>query len=109
VRLFHPDAILAVPLRVASGIRMKILEAWARGTPVVATPEAIRGLDQGGDDGVLLARDAGEFASAVEQIRARSGLAADLVAAGRRQLVRRHDPERVTASLAETYRAARVG
>ena len=44
-QLFCNGAILVVPLRVASGIRMKILEAWARGIPVVATPQAASGLD----------------------------------------------------------------
>lgn len=35
---------LVVPLLSGSGLRMKIPEAWAAGIPVLATPEAIRGL-----------------------------------------------------------------
>ena len=35
---FAPGSILVVPLAVASGVRMKILEAWARGVAVVAQP-----------------------------------------------------------------------
>ena len=54
-QLFCDGAILVVPLRVASGIRMKILEAWARGIPVVATPQAASGLDARDGDEVLLA------------------------------------------------------
>lgn len=38
-------SILAVPLTVASGVRMKILEAWSRGVAVVASPIAARGLE----------------------------------------------------------------
>jgi glycosyltransferase involved in cell wall biosynthesis len=52
---FAPGAILVVPLRIASGIRMKILEAWARGLPVVATPEAAAGLEAEDGRELLLA------------------------------------------------------
>jgi len=32
--LFVPGSVLVVPLRIASGVRIKILEAWSRGVPV---------------------------------------------------------------------------
>jgi glycosyltransferase involved in cell wall biosynthesis len=83
---------------------MKILEAWARGVPVVATQEAVRGLDGGGEPGFLLAADGPGFAAAVEEIHRRPGLARRLVATGRAKLADRHDPERTTAVLEATYR-----
>ena len=104
IDLFHPAAILAVPLRIASGIRMKILEAWARGVPVVATPEAVRGLEGAGEPGFLLARDGAEFADAIGRIHRRRELADRLVGAGRAALAARHEPGRVTASLEAVYR-----
>ena len=69
ITLFPPGAILVVPLRIASGIRMKILEAWARGVPVVATPEAVCGLDGTDGEEFLLARDGPEFAAAIQRLR----------------------------------------
>ncbi len=40
----HADAIVA-PLRLARGIQNKVLEAMAMARPIVATPEALEGID----------------------------------------------------------------
>jgi hypothetical protein len=103
VNLFPPEAILVVPLRIASGIRMKILEAWARGVPVVATPEAVRGLE--GTDGkeFLLARDGPEFAAAIQRLHRDPNLRRKLVAGGRSALVTRFDPGVVASTLEASY------
>ncbi|HEV7516844.1 MAG TPA: glycosyltransferase [Thermoanaerobaculia bacterium] len=100
---FPARAILAVPLRIASGVRMKILEAWARGVPVVGTPEAVAGL--GAEDGreLLVAGDPVEFAAALARLHTELALARSLVAAGRAALRERHDPAAVTARLAAIY------
>jgi glycosyltransferase involved in cell wall biosynthesis len=54
-----------VPLRVGGGTRLKILEAMALGTPVVATSKGAEGLDV--EDGVhlLIADSPEEFSDAV--------------------------------------------
>lgn len=62
---FAPNAILVVPLRIASGIRMKILEAWARGVPVVATPEAAAGLEVEEGREMMVASSGEAFTQAV--------------------------------------------
>jgi hypothetical protein len=103
---FAPGAVLVVPLRIASGVRMKILEAWARGVPVVATPAAAGGLDAEDGRELLVARDAEGFADACRRLRREPGLASSLIDAGRRRLAERHDPARVTAQLVEVYREA---
>jgi len=46
---------LLSPLRIGSGIKIKVLEALARGLPVVATRHGVLGLDVGADDGFLIA------------------------------------------------------
>ena len=46
--LRHAKAAVA-PLRLARGIQNKILEAMAMAKPVIATPQAIEGIDIGGD------------------------------------------------------------
>ncbi|HEX2253259.1 MAG TPA: glycosyltransferase family 4 protein [Thermoanaerobaculia bacterium] len=100
---FPSGAVVIVPLRVGSGIRMKILEAWARGCPVVATPEAAAGLDVENDRHLLLARNGPEMAAAVARLHEEPGLRERLVAAGRELLERRHAPERVARELVAVY------
>ncbi len=95
---FAPGSILVVPLRVASGVRMKILEAWARGVPVVSTPEAAAGLE--GTGAWLEAGDGAGFLAAVRALQSDSSRRA-LVEAGRSVLRRRHDPVTVARCLVE--------
>ncbi len=101
---FAPGSILAVPLRIASGVRMKILEAWARGVPVVGTPAAVAGLEAKDGREVLVAADARAFARAVARLHREPGLAAQLVEEGGRARRERHDPARVVADLLAVYR-----
>jgi hypothetical protein len=100
---YAPGSILAVPLRIASGVRIKILEAWARGMPVVATPTALAGLEA--TDGVeaLVAGDGRGFAAAIARLHQEPGLADALVAGGRRARRERHDPEEVAKQLLAEY------
>jgi hypothetical protein len=106
---FRPGALLAVPLRIASGVRMKVLEAWSRGVPVVGTPAALAGL--GVEDGreALVAEDARAFAGALARLHREPGLASRMVAAGRQARRERHDPSRLTAELLAAYRQAVAG
>jgi Glycosyl transferases group 1/Glycosyl transferase 4-like domain len=100
---FPPGAILAVPLRIASGVRVKILESWARGVPVVATPEAAAGLDATDGKELLIAPDPRGFAAAIARLHADASLVRALVAAGRMLLGTRHDPARIAERLALIY------
>ncbi|MBV8201808.1 MAG: glycosyltransferase, partial [Acidobacteria bacterium] len=100
---FARGSIHAVPLRFGSGVRMKVLEAWARGVPVVATPEGAAGLEASDGVELLVARDAAEFAAAFSRLRAEPGLAAALAAGGRAALRRRHDPAAVAKRLLRLY------
>jgi glycosyltransferase involved in cell wall biosynthesis len=59
-------SVAIAPLRVGSGTRIKILEAWAAGRPVVATPLAMEGLTFEDGQDVLLATMATELADAVD-------------------------------------------
>lgn len=106
---FPSDAILAVPLRIASGVRVKILEAWARGVPVVATPEAASGLDAGARESLLTARGPREFAAAIHRVHADRPFARACVEAGRAVLRDHHDPARVVDALVHVYAHAARG
>lgn len=65
---FNSDTICIAPLRVGTGTRVKILEYWSRGMPVVSTSIGTEGLE--GRDGVhLLVRDDPEtFVSAIDDL-----------------------------------------
>jgi hypothetical protein len=103
---FATGSVLLVPLRIASGVRMKILEAWARGVPVVATPTALAGLEAEDGRDALAAADPAGFARALKRLRDEPGLATSLVEAGRRSLAARHDPARVARDLLAVYERA---
>lgn len=100
---FPAEGIFVVPLRVASGVRMKILEAWARGIPVVATPVAGSGLDPAGWS---VAETPAEWVDAVERLSRDAEAAARHTAAGRDALKLQHAPDVVAGRLIELYRQA---
>ena len=100
---FAPHAVLVVPLPFGSGVRMKILEAWARGVPVVATPEAALGLEAADGRELLLARTPTDFTDALRRLALESGLAPSLVVRGHELLAARHNPDQVAAQLSAVY------
>ena len=100
---YAPGSILVVPLRIASGVRVRILEAWARGVPVVATRAAVEGLDVADGHGVRLADTADAFARAIGELHESSDARARLISAGRALLAERHDPGACAARLEAIY------
>lgn len=100
---FAPGSILAVPLRIASGVRIKVLEAWARGVPVVGSPAALSGLEVKDGEEALVARGPGEFTAALARLHREPGLRERLVQGGRRARLERHDPARVARDLLAAY------
>jgi glycosyltransferase involved in cell wall biosynthesis len=83
--------VLAVPLRFGGGTRLKILEALARGVPVVSTPVGCEGLDVEPGAELLVAPDPARFAAALDRVLADGELAGRLAAAGRRLVERAYD------------------
>jgi hypothetical protein len=94
---FAPGSVLAVPLRVASGVRMKILEAWARGVAVVATPQAMAGM--GADPAARIGDDPSSLARAIAD-------ASHHLTEGRGLLRSEHDPALVAAALCWVFAGA---
>jgi len=67
VPYFRSAHVLAVPLEAGGGTRLKILEAFAAGLPVVSTPVGCEGID-GVHDQHLLVADRPAFADAIVQV-----------------------------------------
>ena len=82
---------------------MKGREAWARGVPVVASPEAAASLAAEDGRQLLVAEDPAALARALSRLADDPALATSLVAGGRSLLAERHDPARVAQRLLELY------
>jgi polysaccharide biosynthesis protein PslH len=81
--LIAASGACVVPLRLGGGTRLKVLEAMALGTPVVATTKAVEGIDVVDDSHVLIADTAEHFAAQVLRLFADRGLAERLRHQGR--------------------------
>jgi glycosyltransferase involved in cell wall biosynthesis len=88
-----------VPLLAASGTRLKILEAWAAGLPVVSTAMGAEGLGAKHGEHLLLADDAPAFAREVTRLLACKNLRAELGMAGRLLLEKEFTWEKAWARL----------
>jgi glycosyltransferase involved in cell wall biosynthesis len=75
--------VAVVPLLAGSGTRLKILEAWAAGVPVVSTSLGAEGLPVRHGDQLLLADGGVEFAEAVSRLLASKELRREVGRAGR--------------------------
>lgn len=74
---------VVVPLLTGGGTRLKILEAWSAGRPVVSTAVGCEGLEADDSENILIRDGADEFSRAVVRVLEDSRLAARLAAAGR--------------------------
>ena len=83
--------VFVVPLRAGGGMRVKILDAWARGVPVVATTIGAEGLQYRPGDDILIADAPADFAAAVLAILSDAQLAKRLAAGGRAAVEQHYD------------------
>lgn len=95
---------MLVPLRYGSGVRTKILEAFAAGRPVISTSVGCEGLPVTNGEHLLIADDAPSFAEACYRLATDEALAASLVRQARR-LVEEHDHQ-ATVKLQSALAAA---
>jgi glycosyltransferase involved in cell wall biosynthesis len=65
VPYLHAPCVVAVPLRLGSGTRLKILEAFAAGRPVISTAKGAEGLDAIDGTHLLVRDDPDGFAGAI--------------------------------------------
>ncbi|HEX5234815.1 MAG TPA: glycosyltransferase [Silvibacterium sp.] len=97
--------IMLAPLRIGSGIRVKILSAMAQGVPVVSTSIGSEGLFVTDSDDILVRDDASEFAEAAVAIARDHHLWARLAKAGVASITRNYSPEMVRQRRNHIYAA----
>jgi glycosyltransferase involved in cell wall biosynthesis len=88
---FEGSRVLVVPLRFGGGTRFKILEALARGVPVVSTSIGCEGLGLADGSELLIADDPDAFASAIDRLLLDDELCISLARRGREVAERRYD------------------
>lgn len=94
VDAFADGSVMVIPLEIASGVRMRLLEAWARGVPVVASPAAASGLEVESGRELLVASGDEEQVAAIARLASDAALRERLIAGGRARLLSAHDPRR---------------
>jgi polysaccharide biosynthesis protein PslH len=92
-----------VPLRSGSGMRVKILNAMAMGTPVVSTVVGAEGIDVTDGENILLADDPQAFADACLRVLHDPALARRLAAGGRELMARQYSWGTVGGQLRAIY------
>jgi glycosyltransferase involved in cell wall biosynthesis len=95
--------VVVVPLRTGAGTRIKLLEAFAHGVPVVASTVAAAGLDCKDGEHLLIADGAAETVAAVERLFADPELAQRLAAAARALVRMRYATDAVIPAVRELF------
>ena len=102
-------AVFVVPLRAAGGMRVKIVNAWCWGLPVVSTTIGAEGIAFREGEHILIADTPEAFASAVVQVLADRNVGDRLRAAGRRWVEERYDWRRIYGAWDGVYQRLLAG
>jgi len=84
-------AAMVCPIRVATGMQNKILEAMAMGLPVISTSIATLWMNKKEDSGVLIADTPAEFANKVVEVIKDKNLREKLSVSARKLIVESYD------------------
>jgi glycosyltransferase involved in cell wall biosynthesis len=96
-------AVVAVPIRLGGGMRVKVLEALAGGKAVVTSRLAAEGLDLEDGAEVLFAETDDEFARAIERLLGDRALRVALAGRAGAWAARRVDPAARIAAYERIY------
>ena len=105
VRYRAADVVVA-PLAAGGGTRIKLLEAFARGLPVVTSTAGAAGLDLADAVHVLMAEDPADVARAVATLAADRGLRERLVTEAYRLVSRSYSDHAVIPRIREFFASA---
>lgn len=99
----HKAAVFAVPLRMGSGTRLKVLEGLAMGKPMVSTTLGCEGIELEHGRHLLIADGAEAFADGVVELMNRPELARRLSEEGRALMLRQYRWEHAVEALETFY------
>ncbi len=98
-------AVFVCPILSGSGMRVKLLEAFAAGIPVVSTRLGAEGLSAADGEICSLADAPAEFAGKIIELFADTEKAQTLAVKARERVVKTRDMSVLTRNLVESYRA----
>lgn len=101
---YHSHRVMVAPIRAGSGTRLKILEAFAAGIPVVATTLAAEGIAAEHGRHLLIADTAVDFARAVARVLKDDRLASSLAGAAAGLVRGAYDWRGVADTMLRAYR-----
>ncbi len=101
--LLRETAVFVVPLLSGGGMRVKILDAWMWGLPVVSTTVGAEGIDVHDGSDIILADRPDEFAEAVIRLLTLPEERDRIGTAGRAVVEARYDASTVYAKLEHVY------
>jgi len=84
-------AVFVVPLHAGGGMRVKIIDAWSWGLPIVSTTIGAEGIDTAPGHDILIADEPATFAEAVVRLLDDAGLAAKIGGAGRQTVLQKYN------------------
>jgi len=96
-------AVFVVPLKSGAGMRVKILDAWCWGVPVVSTTVGAEGLRAVHDDNLMLADTEEAFADAVIRLARDRRVAGRLADSGRATVERCYDWRKIYTAWDDIY------
>ena len=102
----HPEDIFICPLRVASGMRNKVLEAMASGMAAVSSSIGVEGLNVQPGEHYLEADEPGKFADCIDQVMNSADLRRRLGQHGRKFVLEQHSAEAAGKALEDVYKKA---
>jgi len=98
-------AVFVCPILAGSGVRVKLLEAFAAGIPVVSTRVGAEGLATNDGEICALADDPAEFASHAVRLLQHPDEAEAMAIRARAEMVAKRDMRAMTERLVECYQA----
>jgi glycosyltransferase involved in cell wall biosynthesis len=98
--------VFVCPVLSGSGVRVKLLEAFASGIPAVSTPLGAEGLASKDGDICLLAENSADFAQKILEAFANPGATAAMAGRARREVETHWDTRNLTAKLLASYQEA---
>ncbi len=101
---WEASTVFLCPIQAGSGVRVKLLEAFAAGLPVVSTRLGAEGLAQQDGEFCRLADTPAAFADAIQRLLADPTAAHDMALRARRHVEQEWDNQIVTQRLAASYR-----
>ena len=96
-------AVFIVPLHAAGGMRVKIIDAWSWGLPVVSTSIGAEGVQYRHGDNLLIADDADTFADAILRLLHDPELGECLARAGRITVETQYDWRKIYRAWEQVY------